>query len=336
MSVGRGVMRDMETFTLVPRGPFSLAASSRFLEGFTPASYSSAPDGVLELAFPAEGSWRTVGVRVSQAGEKVDAEIVSPAHAGADLVAEVRSQVERILSLDVDGSGFPGVGELDPVVDEIQRRYPGLRPVGFWSPYEAAAWTIIGHRIRITQAAAIKARMAERLGEPVSFGGRVIHAFPSPQQLAKLDAFPGLAGRKPEWLRSLAQAALDGQLDAARLRAMPPEEALADLKTLPGIGDFSAGLTLLRGANAPDAVPTAEPRLARAVALAYRLPGPATPEQIGAISENWRPYRTWVTLLLRTQLEDETGEITGRHGHARTGLSWGQHVVASRVPPAVR
>lgn len=25
----------------------------------------------------------------------------------------------------------------------------------------------------------------------------------------------------------------------------------------------------------------------------------------GAISENWRPYRTWVTLLLRTLLEDE-------------------------------
>ena len=228
-------MRGMETFTLVPRGPYSLAASIRFLEGFTPASYSNAPDGVLELAFPAEGSWRTVGVRVSQAGEKVDAEIVSPAQPGADLVAEVRPQVERILSLDVDGSGFPGVGELDPVVGEIQRRYPGLRPVGFWSPYEAAAWTIIGHRIRITQAAAIKARMAERLGEPVSFGGRVIHAFPSPQRLAKLDAFPGLAGRKPEWLRSLAQAALDGQLDAARLRAMPrrrgaggPEEAARD------------------------------------------------------------------------------------------------------------
>ena len=165
-------------------------------------------------------------------------------------MAEVRPQVERILSLDVDGSGFAAVGERDPVVGDVQRRYPGLRPVGFWSPYEAAAWTIIGHRIRITQAAAIKARIAERLGEPVSFGGRVVHAFPSPQRLARLDTFPGLAGRKPEWLRSLAQAALDGQLDAARLRAMPPEEAMADLKKLPGIGDFSAGLTLLRGAGA--------------------------------------------------------------------------------------
>jgi DNA-3-methyladenine glycosylase II len=309
----------METFTLVPRGPFSLAASIRFLEGFTPAWYSSAPDGVLELAFPAEGSWRTVGVRVSQAGEKVNAEVVSPASPDAGLVAEVRPQVERILSLDVDGSGFLAVGQRDPVAGQVQRRYPGLRPVGFWSPYEAAAWTIIGHRIRITQAAAIKARMAERLGEPVSFGGRVMHAFPSPQRLADLDTFTGLAGRKPEWLRSLARAALDGQLDAARLRAMPVADALADLKKLPGIGDFSAGLTLLRGANAPDAVPTAEPRLARAVALAYGLPGPATPEQIQRISENWRPYRTWVTLLLRTRLEYETGEITGRQGHARTG-----------------
>src|SRR5258707_571053 len=219
----------METFTLVPRGPFSLAASIRFLEGFTPAWYPSAPDGVLELAFPAEGSWRTVGVRVSQAGETVTAEVVSPAEPGAGLVAEVRPQVERILSLDVDGSGFPAVGERDPVVGQVQRRYPGLRPVGFWSPYEAAAWTIIGHRIRITQAAAIKARMAERLGEPVSFGGRVVHAFPSPQRLAGLDTFPGLAGRKPEWLRALARAALDGPLDAPPLRALPAQEAPAGL-----------------------------------------------------------------------------------------------------------
>ena len=296
MSVGGGVMAGMETFTLVPRGPFSLAASIGFLEGFTPASYSGAADGVLELAFPVEGSWRTVGVRVRQdgadaaAGEMgtgpVRAEIVSPAAPGSDLMADVRPQVERILSLDVDGSGFPAVGERDPVVGEVQRRYPGLRPVGFWSPYEAAAWTIIGHRIRITQAAAIKARIAERLGQPVSFGGRVVHAFPSPQ----------------------------------RLRAMPHEEAMADLRKLPGIGDFSAGLTLLRGAGAPDAVPGQEPRLARAVALAYGLAGPAGPGQLREISENWRPYRTWVTLLMRTALEDETGEITGRQGYARRGV----------------
>jgi DNA-3-methyladenine glycosylase II len=293
----------MERFTMVPRGPFSLASSIRFLEGFTPSAYAPAGDAVLELAFPAEGSWETVGVRVRQDGREVTAEIVSPRAPGAELAAAVRAQVERILSLDVDGSGFPAVGSRDPVVAGLQQRYPGLRPVGFWSPYEAAAWSIIGHRIRIRQAAAIKARMARELGEPVSFGDRVVHAFPAPARLASLDSFPGLGGRKAEWLRSVARAALDGQLDPARLRGLPRETALKDLKTLPGIGDFSAGLILLRGAGDPDAVAYHEPRLALAVRDTYGLPGPATPGQLTEISENWRPYRTWVTLLLRTQQE---------------------------------
>jgi DNA-3-methyladenine glycosylase II len=310
MSVVDVLMDRMETFTLVPRGPFTLASSIRFLEGFTPAAYSGPQNAALELAFPVEGSWDTAGVRVHQEGRPVTAAVVSPRAPGPELMTAVRAQVERILSLDVDGSGFPAVGERDPVVGRLQRRYPGLRPIGFWSPYEAAAWTIIGHRIRIRQAAAIKARMAAQLGEPVTFGDRVVHAFPSPARLAGLDSFPGLAGRKPEWLRSVALAALEGQLDTARLRGLPREAALKDLKTLPGIGDFSAGLILLRGAGDPDAVTYHEPRLALAVRDAYGLPGPATPEQLTEISENWRPYRTWVTVLLRTQQEFQAaGEL---------------------------
>jgi DNA-3-methyladenine glycosylase II len=299
-------------FILPVRGPFSLATSTRFLEGFAPATFDGAAGRPLELAFPVEGVWQTAGVRVRERADGVEGEIVSPAGAGPELLAAVREQVARILSLDVDGSGFSAVGERDPVVAGLQRRYPGLRPVGFWSPYEAAAWAIIGARIRITQAAAIKARMARELGESVSFGGRALSAFPAPQRLASLDGFPGLAGRKPEWLRSLAVAALDGRLDAARLRALPAEEALAQLKELPGIGNFSAELVLLRGAGAPDEVPRHESRLARAVALAYDLPGPPTADELARISGNWKPYRTWATLLLRTYLEDETGEIAGR------------------------
>jgi DNA-3-methyladenine glycosylase II len=59
------------------------------------------------------------------------------------------------------------VGERDPVIAGLQRRYPGLRPVAFWSPYEAAAWAVIGQRIRIRQAAGIKAAMARQLGQPL-------------------------------------------------------------------------------------------------------------------------------------------------------------------------
>jgi DNA-3-methyladenine glycosylase II len=302
----------MSTFLLPVRGPFSLAASTRFLEGFAPAAFDGAAGRPLELAFPVEGVWQTAGVRVREHADGVEGEIVSPAGAGPELLGAVREQVARILSLDVDGSGFCAVGDRDPVVAGLQRRYPGLRPVGFWSPYEAAAWAIIGARIRIGQAAAIKARMARELGESVSFGGRARPAFPAPPRLASLDGFPGLTGRKPEWLRSLAVAALDGRLDAARLRALPAEEALAQLKELPGIGDFSAELVLLRGAGAPDEIPRHESRLARAVALAYDRPGPPSADEIERISGSWKPYRTWITVLLRTYLDDETGQIAGQ------------------------
>jgi hypothetical protein len=87
----------------------------------------------------------------------------------------------------------------------------------------------------------------------------------------------------------------------------------------PVSGDFSAELVLLRGAGAPDEIPGHEPRLARAAALAYDLPQPPSAQELERISGNWRPYRTWVTLLLRTFLEEQTGEIAGKQsmrGHS--------------------
>ena len=73
---------------------------------------------------------------------------------------------------------------------------------------------------------------------------------------------------------------------------------------------------LLRGAGVRDEVPRHESRLARAVALAYDLPGPPSADELARISDGWRPYRTWTTLLLRTFLEDETGGLSRARGPA--------------------
>lgn len=57
------------------QGPFSLAASTRFLEGFTPAGAFAAGTR-LALAFPVEGDWRLAGALVRQDGERVVADVV--------------------------------------------------------------------------------------------------------------------------------------------------------------------------------------------------------------------------------------------------------------------
>ncbi len=297
-------------FETEPVGPYSLASSVRFLEGFAPAAYEGGDTDRLRLAFVADGrpgEERVAGVGVRQEDGVVIGEVFGEADVGV-----VERQVARILSLDVDGRGFPEVAGRDPVVGKLQRRYPGLRPVCFHSPYEAAAWAIIGHRVRIVQAARIKARMAEELGSKVAVDGRPEHAFPGPSCLAGLESFPGLSGTKVERLRHLALAAGEGKIEAHLLRSLPVQEALSRLQELPGIGPFSAELILLRGAGEPDRLPTQEPRLARAVARAYGLEETPGVEELREISEKWRPYRTWVALHLRAALEEETGEIGGK------------------------
>lgn len=304
-----------DRFEVQPVGPYSIAASVKFLEGFAPAAYEGGSGDLLRLAFVVDGfekgDEQVAGVCVRSEGASVVGEVFG----GAD-VEVVRSQVARILSLDIDGRGFSEIGERDPVVGRLQARHSGLRPVCFYSPYEAAAWAIIGNRIRIVQAARTKARMARELGLSVKIRGEEEYAFPGPSRLMQLEEFPGLSGRKVEYLRHLARKALEGDLDASYLRSLPVERALKELKELPGIGDFSADLILLRGAGEPDHLPVHEPRLGRAVALAYHLEHPPEIRELRGMSETWRPYRAWVSLLLRVALEEETREISGGNGRA--------------------
>lgn len=305
----------MTTVAIEPQGPFSLAASGRFLEGFAPARYHDhAGDEAIRLAFPADDAYTTVGAAVRQAA---DGTVLADLSGDAEPAA-ARAQLARIFSLDTDGSGFARVADADPVVAGLAARYPGLRPVCFGSPYEAAAWAVIGHRIRITQAAAIKERIAGQYGQHLTVAGTPLPAFPAPRALRDLAGIPGLPEVKTERLRALADAALAGDLHATRLRAMPPADALAQLRTLPGIGPFSAELILIRGAGHPDLFPAFERRLHAAMADAYHLDNPS-PVQLTELSARWAPYRSWVALLLRTQREEITGEISRGRPAARPG-----------------
>jgi len=274
----------------------SLAASAAFVD-----SLRSEPGGaaqVLDLAFPLEGSWSPVGVRVYQhpSGSVSAHLLANPVQA---LTHDVRTTLERMLSLDVDGAGFAEVAARDEVVDGLRHRHIGIRPVLLPSPYETAARAIIGQQLPLRQAAAITARIAAEHDVPVEVDDRVMPTFPAPSQLTNLPAVHGLAARKVEHLRVLGNAAADGWLSSARLRALDRAEALTELQQLPGIGPFSAELILMRGVGEPDAFPLLEKRLHRAIAAAYHLGEEPDLPTLERIAEQWRPYRNWAGLLLR-------------------------------------
>lgn len=294
---------DQITWLELPvNGPFDLTASARFVEGFAPAARkdAAANPGELRLAFPVAPSWRPVGVLARQLAPGGPVRLAVRATEQSDVDNAVAA-VRRVLSIDVDGSEFTAIGARDPVAGELQRRYPGLRPVAFYSPYEAACFAIISHRVRMTQAATIKHQLAIRFGEPVDVHGTMLPTFPAPAVLRALPRVPMVSEVKSDRLKAVALAAESGRLDAAELRSLPMAEALKRLKELPGIGAFSAELVLLRGAAHPDGFPETESRLHEEMRRLYHA---ATLADLKEIAEGWRPYRTWVSLLLRVRREE--------------------------------
>ena len=287
----------MSGFTLAPSGPFSLAAAAGFVAGFGPAGRpdADADAALLRMAFVRDGLEGAAGVALREEAGAVHGTVFGPA-ADPDAVA---GQVARILSLDHDGEGFAAVGARDSVVGRLQRAHPGLRPVLFSSPYEAAAWAVISARQRVPQAVRVRQRLEAAAGEPLVVRGEVMPTFPTPRRLLDVSAVPGLSEQRLERLHAVARAALEGRLEPARLRALAPDEALTELRTLPGIGPLYAGLVLVRATGAADLLPPDEPRVRAAAARAYGLPTPPEGEAWERLAERWRPFRTWVCLLLR-------------------------------------
>lgn len=296
---------SMTTFEVRPRGPFSLAASAGFAGGFAPGlgggSASSGDAGVsILMAFPLEG-WRTsaaVDLRQDADGT-VRGQIFGAAALTAAEVEQARTQALRSLSLDHDGSGWPDVGQRDPVIGALQQRFDWLRPVCFYSAYEAATSLVIGQRISMRQGARVKAALGEQYGDRIQLqGGRMVNAFPRPERLLEASEIKGISAEKVKRVHGLARAALDGELDTGALAQLPEDQALARLEALPGVGPWTAQGILMRGCGVPDAIPSRDPISREAVQHLYGLEALPDDQTWQWISEAWGPFRMWASVLL--------------------------------------
>lgn len=280
------------------KGPWSLDTSRRFWEGFAPSELTAQGEsGAIAATFLSDADWTRTEFSVSQRDGCAHITV----RGDGDLDAATQ-QVLRFMSLDIDGSEWPLVGERDPIIGELQQELPGFRPCGFYSPYEAAAWSVLSQRVPMRQAAVLARRLSEQHGER--------GAFPAPAVLKRLDL--ELPGRKSEYLHAVATAALDGALEGERLRSLEAGEALRQVREILGIGPFAAELIIIRGANFPDVLPQNEHRLEAEIIERY-----GSDRTIEEITAAWRPFRAWAGVHLRASREGRTQEIARGRGPSR-------------------
>lgn len=278
------------TFTIVPRGAFSLEEAINF--GFGQRLTSTA-DHVMRLAFCVDGYRDCVGVAVRQDADGVHCSVQGDAALDA-----VRRQLARVLSLDHDGDAFLEVGRRDPVIARLQAAAPGLRPPLFYSPYEAAAWSVLSARRPAAQMAEVRTRLSHAYGDTFELAGEQLSALPLPHRLLEVTTFPGLPPEKIDRLHGVAAAAIDGLLDVDRIQALSPDVAMAEVRTIKGIGPYYSSLIVARSTGLAD-VAVAEPKGMELAGRLWGLPGPPTEAEFLTMAEAWKPFRTWAAVLIR-------------------------------------
>ena len=188
--------------------------------------------------------------------------------------------------------------DADPVLARLIDERPDFDPQAWMAQlpamdlYGAMLFQIAGQQLSVAATRTILGRI-EGL-----FGGRL----PAPAELLAVDPArireAGLSWRKIATLRDLAERLSDGRLDADTLGRLPDDELMAELTTIPGIGPWTVQGALLIALKREDVVLPGDLALRKAVQAAYGLDHRPSQDEVLAIAEKWRPYRSLATSYL--------------------------------------
>ena len=117
----------------------------------------------------------------------------------------------------------------------------------------------------------------------------------------------GLSRRKVATLRDLAQRFVDGRLDESHLSSLPDDEVEAQLTQIPGIGPWTVHGALIIALDREDVVLAGDLALRKVIQRTYGLDHAPSPDEVLAIAEPWRPYRTLATSYLFASAFDPVG-----------------------------
>ena len=204
---------------------------------------------------------------------------------------------------------------LRPIIDRLP--FPEER-VQLSDPYPALLRSIIGQQVSIAAAASIYRKFLALFGlEPDG-----ISAAPPPEVLAKAEAgkdkhdagtlrSAGLSNAKAVYVKEIARYFLEHPDASERLRAMPDEDAKAELVQIKGVGEWTAEMMLMFALGRMDLLPLDDLAIYQTMIELYDLPPDdskrALKKQMREIAEAWRPYRSVACLYLYSYRRESRG-----------------------------
>jgi AraC family transcriptional regulator, regulatory protein of adaptative response / DNA-3-methyladenine glycosylase II len=206
------------------------------------------------------------------------------------IVARVRRLFDLGADIETIGEHLSG----DLMLATLIAQRPGLRAPGGWDGFELAVRAVLGQQISVVAARRLAGQLVALHGRPVPKLS-LIHpdlsrAFPTAKKLATSTAI-GLAmpAARLATLKAVAEAAV---ADPNLFRPFGSiEDTVARLRTIRGIGEWTAQYIALRAIREPDAFPATDIGLLRSIAS---IDGEKTsPANLLSRAESWRPWRAY-------------------------------------------
>lgn len=130
----------------------------------------------------------------------------------------------------------------------------------------------------------------------------------NPEELLKLEdqkiRDAGISFSKIKYIKGIAKAVLDKQIDLKNLDKLSDEEVIGELVKLKGIGQWTAEMFLMFTLGRTDIFSAGDLGLQNAMIKIYKLDKP-TKDELIKISSRWSPHRTIASRILWKSLENK-------------------------------
>jgi AraC family transcriptional regulator of adaptative response / DNA-3-methyladenine glycosylase II len=295
----RKSVRDPEiTITLSYAPPYDWAAMMAFFGARAIDGVEAVTADRYTRAIEIDGVQGTVSVAPVAGKNALAATIAFP---NVKALPVVVSRLKRMFDVGADVRAIAAHLRKDPRLAGAVKARPGLRVPGAWDPFELALRAVLGQQITVSAARGLGGRLVALCGGPFAEASRtapgLTHVFPSAGQVAEADLSRlGLPGARARTLAGVAQATLAARDLFSMSRDL--ESAVTRLCALPGIGDWTAQYIALRALHEPDAFPASDVGLLRA--MDGFLGKRASPDELLALAQAWRPWRAYAAQHLWT------------------------------------
>jgi DNA-3-methyladenine glycosylase II len=260
-----------------------------------------APEGSTVRSFWIDG--RPIAMKLAQ--KKPNGPVLATAYSDQHIgpyADDLLAAAQHMIGAETDLAAFRAAIAKDKRLAKLVDALPGYKYMRGPDLWTMMLSSLVSQQISGAAARSIRNKLSRMYGHVINVDGDDVPVLPAPDVMVSLRdeqlREAGFSAKKAEYGKGMAQALLDGTIVPAELRAMQPDQMIAKLSSLKGVGVWTAECIGIFCLGHQDLLPADDLGIQNAVAKVYKLKERPKPKELRLRGEKWKGWRSWATAYL--------------------------------------